>query len=212
MTTVEKIKITSLDQYLKLKKDGFKFQGQSYLFWEYVRCLKEEFKPKYFFFENVIMAKEWEEIITKELGVKPIRINSLLVSAQNRDRLYWTNIPNVTTPKDLKISLSSIISGAKGCGYRGVLNPITNKYVPNFTIRKDDKSNCVVTSGATNKIYLSNGKERDLKIEEMEMLQTIPIGYTDVEGVPKTQRKKMLGNGWTVDVITHFFKEIPELV
>jgi site-specific DNA-cytosine methylase len=199
-----------LEEYLKLKKEGFKFHGQSYLFWEFVRILRE-LKPKYFFLENVLMSKEWENVITRELGVKPIRINSALVSAQNRDRLYWTNIPNVTVPQDKKISLSNIIvPGAKGCGYRGVLNPITNKYVPNFTIRKDDKSNCVVTSGNTNKIYV-NGQDRDLTIKEMEMLQTIPVGYTDVNGVPKTKRKIMLGNGWTIDVISHFFEKIPEL-
>lgn len=209
MTTKEKIKIKSLNQYLELKNNGFEFEGQSYLFWEYVRVLRE-IKPKYFFLENVIMPKEWEDIITKELGVQPIRVNSLLVSAQNRDRLYWTNIPNVTAPSNKEISLSSIIPGAKGCGYRGVMNPVTKKYVPNFTIRKDDKSNCVVTSGNTNKVYV-NGKDRDLTIEEMEMLQTVPVGYTNVNGVGKTARKRMLGNGWTVDVISHFFQNIPEL-
>lgn len=205
----QKIKVISLDQYLELKNKGFQFEGQSYLFWEYVRVLRE-IKPKYFFLENVVMPKEWEDVITKELGVKPIQINSSLLSAQNRDRLYWTNIPNVTTPSNKEISLSSIISGAKGCGYRGVMNPITNKYVSNFTIRKDDKSNCVVTSGNTNKVYV-DGKDRNLTIEEMEKLQTVPVGYTNVNGVGKTARKRMLGNGWTVDVISHFFQNIPEL-
>jgi DNA (cytosine-5)-methyltransferase 3A len=198
-----------LDQYLKLKKEEFEFEGQSYLFWEYVRILRE-LKPKYFFLENVLMSKKWEDVISREVGVKPIRINSSLVSAQNRDRLYWTNIPNISIPQDKKISLSSIIPGAKGCGYRGVMNPITKRYVPNFTIRKDDKSNCVVTSGNTNKVYV-NGVDRDLTIKEMEILQTVPIDYTYVSGIPKTQRKRMLGNGWTVDVISHFFEKIPEL-
>ena len=91
MTTTDNIEIITLEQYLKLKSEGFEFDGQSYLFWEYVRILKE-LKPKYFLLENVIMAKEWEVIISRTLGIAPIRINSALVSAQNRDRLYWTNI------------------------------------------------------------------------------------------------------------------------
>jgi DNA (cytosine-5)-methyltransferase 3A len=70
------------------------FDGKSGLFWEYVRVL-DEVKPTYFLLENVVMKKEWEKIITDVLGVEPIKINSSLVSAQNRVRLYWTNIPNV---------------------------------------------------------------------------------------------------------------------
>jgi len=65
---------------------------RSKLFFEYVRLLRE-IKPKYFLLENVKMKKEWQDIISKELGVEPIEINSSLVSAQNRKRLYRTNIP-----------------------------------------------------------------------------------------------------------------------
>lgn len=68
------------------------FDGKSKLFFEYVRLLKE-CKPKYFLLENVVMKKEWEDVITKHLGVQPIEINSELFSAQSRPRLYWTNIP-----------------------------------------------------------------------------------------------------------------------
>jgi DNA (cytosine-5)-methyltransferase 3A len=114
------IEITCLEQYLELKKSNFEFDGQSYLFWEYVRVLKGV-KPKYFLLENVVMAKKWENIITKTLGVSPIRINSNLVSAQNRDRLYWTNIGHepgglfgemtcsIQQPKDRKIFLNDIL-------------------------------------------------------------------------------------------------------
>jgi len=90
---------------------GFSFAGKnlnfedprSKLFFEFIRLLKE-CKPKYFLLENVKMKKESEAIITELLGVEPIEINSRLLSAQNRKRLYWTNIPNLTQPKDLGIT------------------------------------------------------------------------------------------------------------
>jgi len=82
---------------------------RSGLFWEYVRILKEV-KPKWFILENVSsMSKEAKEIITKELGVEPIMINAALVSAQNRKRLFWTNIPNVVLPEDRGIFLKDIL-------------------------------------------------------------------------------------------------------
>jgi len=84
------------------------FDGKSKLFWEYVRILNEV-KPTYFLLENVVMKKEWEDIITKELGVEPIKINSSLVSAQNRVRLYWTNIPGVGIPEDRGITLNDVL-------------------------------------------------------------------------------------------------------
>ena len=77
------------------------FDGKSKLFWEYVRVLKET-KPTYFLLENVKMKKEWQDIISKELGVEPIEICSSLFSAQQRKRLYWTNI-NVDLSKLPKI-------------------------------------------------------------------------------------------------------------
>lgn len=81
---------------------------RSKLFFEYVRAIKE-CQPKYFLLENVVMKKEWQDIISSYLGVEPIEINSSLVSAQNRRRLYWTNIPNVTLPKDKNITLENIL-------------------------------------------------------------------------------------------------------
>ena len=72
------------------------------LFWEFLRVLNEV-QPKYFLLENVRMKQEHQDVITRELGVKPVLINSALVSAQNRNRLYWTNIPNVSQPEDKKI-------------------------------------------------------------------------------------------------------------
>ena len=108
MTDENEKEILSLEQYLKLKKDDVKFQGESYLFWEFVRALKEV-NPKYFLLENVKMKKKWQDVITANLGVEPIEINSNLVSAQNRKRLYWTNIPNIQQPEDKKIMLKDII-------------------------------------------------------------------------------------------------------
>lgn len=85
------------------------FNGKSGLFWEYARLLKEV-KPTYFLLENVKMKKEWQDIISKELGVEPININSKLVSAQLRNRFYWTNIPGVNQPEDLGIKLQDILT------------------------------------------------------------------------------------------------------
>ena len=81
---------------------------RSRLFFEYVRILNEV-KPKYFLLENVRMKKEYQDIITQYLGVEPIEINSALVSAQNRKRLYWTNIPGIEQPQDKRIMLIDII-------------------------------------------------------------------------------------------------------
>jgi DNA-cytosine methyltransferase len=95
---------------------GFSFAGaglnfedeRSKLFFEFVR-LKNELKPKYFLLENVKMKQEFQDIISEQLGVKPILINSSLVSAQNRERLYWTNIPVIGQPIDKGILLKDII-------------------------------------------------------------------------------------------------------
>ena len=116
MTTKDNEKILTLEQYLQLKEQDFEFEGQSYLFWEYVRLLKD-IKPKYFLLENVLMKKEWEQVISETLGVQPIMINSALVSAQNRKRLYWTNIPNIKQPKDKGILLKDIIEDVVPASY-----------------------------------------------------------------------------------------------
>jgi DNA-cytosine methyltransferase len=81
---------------------------RSKLFFEFVRIMKE-CKPRYFLLENVRMKKEHLDIITNYMGVEPIKINSALVSAQNRVRYYWTNIPNITQPEDREIYLKDIL-------------------------------------------------------------------------------------------------------
>ena len=94
---------------------GFSFAGKqlnfedprSKLFFEFVR-LKRELKPKYFLLENVKMKKEYQDIISKYMGCEPIEINSNLLSAQNRKRLYWTNIPGIAQPNDKGILLKDV--------------------------------------------------------------------------------------------------------
>ena len=120
MSTKDEQEILTLEHYLELKAEGFEFEGQSYLFWEYMRLLNET-KPKYFLLENVMMGEKWEKILSKAIGVKPIMINSALISAQNRQRLYWTNIglepaglfgdleSTIQQPKDKRILLKDVL-------------------------------------------------------------------------------------------------------
>ena len=120
MSTKCETEILTLDHYLELKAEGYEFEGQSYLFWEYMRLLKET-KPKYFLLENVEMGEKWERVLSKAIGVNGIHINSALVSAQNRKRIYWTNIGHepgglfgdlvckIQQPKDKGILLKDIL-------------------------------------------------------------------------------------------------------
>ena len=289
---------------------GFSFAGKglnfddprSKLFFEYVRLLKE-CEPKYFLLENVRMKQEFQDVISDHLGVQPININSSLVSAQNRNRFYWTNIP-VSQPEDKGIILSDILEDSATNVGRVVgrkLNPETGKrddYNPDLkavqrleprldaksgcltTVQKDnvvitnfdhvkvskrgrykkfqDKASCLTGGGNSGgnhsdmdllglaknrcfqigeaiginghdllkRVYADYGKAptvttitggnqyskiavddyvwRRLTPIECERLQTVPDNYT--EGVSNTQRYKMLGNGWTVDVIAHILK------
>lgn len=184
---------------------------RSMLFFEYVRLLNE-IKPKYFLLENVKMKKEWQDIITRYLGVEPIEINSSLVSGQNRVRLYWTNIPNIKPPKDKKIMFKDIIS--KDRKWFSLLPWCFKKWgdkikIDTLRTLEDDKSFCVTTGKTHSKNYYLN-KERNmmtkLNADEVELLQTIPVGYTNV--LSETQRFKCIGNAWTVDVIVHIFKNL----
>ena len=194
---------------------GFSFAGKqlnfddprSKLFFEFVAILKH-YKPKYFLLENVKMKKEHQNIISEYLGVESIEINSALLSAQNRKRLYWTNIPNVTQPEDKGILLKDILN----LEHNGTL---TDDYIKHKLHQKrwgnhfgtilTKKSNTLCAIGKSDVILLTD-KKRYLDIIECERLQTVPDNYT--EGVSNTQRYKMLGNGWTVDVIAHILSNI----
>jgi DNA (cytosine-5)-methyltransferase 3A len=115
MSTKCETEILTLEHYLELKSEGYEFEGQSYLFWEYMRLLNE-CKPTYFLLENVEMGEKWEKVLSKAIGVNGIHINSALVSAQNRKRIYWTNIG--MQPSGLFGDLESIIEQPKD---RGIL-------------------------------------------------------------------------------------------
>jgi DNA (cytosine-5)-methyltransferase 3A len=191
--------------------DNTGFDGKSKLFWEYVRLVKE-CNPKYFILENVVMKKEWEDLISECLGVKPIKINSGLVSAQNRPRLYWTNIPNVTQPKDLNLNVCDVITTEFTDKYPNYLD------LPFYGIgqRKDavksykSKASCLTASMYKGQIssFCKNelGQIYKYTPQDCEVLQTVPIDYTSC--VSNTNRYKMLGNGWTVDVIAHIFSSL----
>lgn len=112
MVTTDKVDITDLQTYLDLKEPGFAFEGQSYLFWEYMRILTDirKYNPDVkFLLENVNMSKKWEAVLTEAIGVQPVMINSNLLSAQNRKRLYWTNIAEIPQPKDEGILIRDIL-------------------------------------------------------------------------------------------------------
>lgn len=124
MATKCDVEILTLSHYLELKIQNFEFEGQSYLFWEYMRILEElrVINPNIkFLLENVLMGEKWQKILTRAIGINPIKINSALLSAQNRQRLYWTNIASVQDglfgdlvcsipqPKDKGILLKDIL-------------------------------------------------------------------------------------------------------
>ena len=207
---LENIEVTSLFQYMNLKESGFQFEGESYLFWEFIRIVKMT-KPKYFLLENVKMAKRWEKIISKELGVEPIHINSNVLTAQNRDRYYWTNITGVTKPENNFTHISEVVPGAiGGWGKRGRKFKGDEYYTLVATTRKDGKSNCLTKSSCGRFVELNDGSVLPLTINQCETLQGVPENYTETIGVCMTERYKMLGNGWTVPVIEHIFSFIPE--
>lgn len=124
MSTTTNEEVYSLDRYLELKSQNFEFVGESYLFWEYMRILHEirETNPNVFFFlENVEMGEKWESVLTKAIGIDGVHVNSALVSAQNRRRIYWTNIktttkgllktvvPDIPQPEDRGIYLQDVL-------------------------------------------------------------------------------------------------------
>jgi len=271
------------------------FNGKSKLFWEFVRVLKET-KPKYFLLENVKMKQEWKDIITKELGVEPIEICSSRFSAQQRKRLYWTNLnlsiadlpssnkviadvlelpiinerknkilmsksnfkvrKNYINKKELGLFLRSyknktIKEIANFCEapktmvehwfrldssfsipeekywqklkqFLNITNSKYDKAIAEFEVKNntfdmakriyhiDGKHPTLTTlTGGGQRKTITDGKDKFyLTPKHCEKLQTIPLNYTD--GVSERQRFRMLGNGWTVDVIAYIFKNIKQ--
>jgi len=205
------------------KMEGF--DGKSGLFFEYLR-IKEEVKPTYWLLENVKMKKEWKDIISGYLGVQPILINSNLFSAQNRPRYYWTNIP-ISDLVDKGIKLEDIVlddvlpitltevrtEEAKRIRRESMLNgkDFSPRRAKELVQRKDNKSNCLTATFSTKEHLFKNKNEdgyRKMLPIEWERLQTIPDNYTLVDGMTNSQRYKMIGNGWTVDIIAHIFSHL----
>jgi site-specific DNA-cytosine methylase len=196
---------------IKQNRKGLK-GDKSALFWEYVRILKIV-KPKYFLLENVASMKNIDkEIITNALGVEPILINSSVVSAQHRRRLYWTNIPINGELVDKNILLNDIVNRdelpqEKMSEKKRAF--IEQKRGGTMYVRVDgDKSMPITARGYaawnTQFITMSNGIIRDLTLAEYQELQTIPPNYH----FPciKSKATDLIGDGWTVDVIAHIFE------
>lgn len=199
------------------------------MFKEYLRA-KNEVKPRYFLYENNFrISKNIIAAITDALGVEPIVINSALVSAQRRFRIYWTNIPGVEQPEDRKIFLKDI------CDYdeslirqdKRILETAiaTKNYIKYDLLKKGHfsepyrihyltgKSPTITRSRTESKCNMlidesDWSKYKIISPVEAERLQTLPDNYT--EGVPKTRRFELIGNGWTVDIIAHILKYIPK--
>lgn len=212
----------------KSKKELYINEGIGWtLFEQYVRAL-EEAKPKYFLYENNFrISQNIVDAITTLLGVEPIMINSALVSAQNRRRLYWTNIPGVEQPEDKGLLLRDIYIPDETLVRRDERILKTAVKTPNYIkydlLEKghhsqqdrlyslDSKSPTIArcrTETKTNMLINPDdwATYKILSPVEAERLQTLPDNYT--EGVPKTRRFEAIGNGWTVDVIAHILQYI----
>lgn len=211
---------------------------RSKLFFVYVDILNyiKSVNPSVkFMLENVKMKKEFLSVISEHLGVEPVFINSSLVSAQNRQRYYWANW-DFEQPEDRDLVLADILecdhvdrekahcldaNYYKGGNLKSYFEKNRRQLVfknPELIvgaarrsrgdeIRKDEKSNALLAGGHQSRWLASAGEMyRKLTPIECERLQTVPDNYTN--HVSNTQRYKMLGNGWTVDVIAHIFKSM----
>ena len=198
------------------KKKNFD-DPRSRLFWEYVRIL-DEVKPTWFLLENVVMKKEWSDIITEALGVSPVMIDSALVSAAHRRRLYWTNISEqIGQPADKGITFGDIRERnvPEGTIYYSQNGLAWIKRQEERTGKKlriiGDKDKMQMLEAS---MYKKDSSQRFFGIEdtygiryitvrECERCMGLPDGYTSV--VSNTQAYKQLGNGWNVDTIVHIF-------
>ena len=206
---------------------------RSKLFFDFIKILKKE-KPKYFLLENVKMRSDIKDKISEMLGVEPIEINSKDYSGQSRTRLYWTNIP-VSKLRKKNVKLKDVLeegfvdrdkahcidaSYYKGGNLKSYFQKHRRQLVFKGEIsKKKEKGSKLIFKQGDESFYMKNplkkpkykySKEiyRKLSPLEAERLQTLPDGYTAVDGVSNTQRYKAIGNGWTVDVIKYLFKNI----
>ena len=196
-------------------------------FFEAVKVIK----PKYFFLENVVMQKQYERYIDGVLGVKAIRINSALVSPQQRVRLYWTNIPNVTQPQQIpNLNIENTI----GYEYSKETFPEGEFHLTHPHNQVDYADKCLILghtgdkNNQSTRVYSSKGKHgtlslslgfrfligediRRLTAEGEEVMQGLPIGYTACVGEGgQGKRTPLIGNGWCIPVVKHIFNFIPK--
>jgi DNA (cytosine-5)-methyltransferase 3A len=219
-------------QNLSNAGNGTGLEGsESGLFYRYLEILNhiKSLNPNVkFLLENVVMKKEWEQVFNDLMGVKPILIDSALVSAQTRKRLYWTNIPIVGELENKDITLKDIVEPIEDKAEFNITDRMYAKKEGTLSFRKawgsvrtlDQKSKTltccqsVANSGATN-IKYPNGEFYKPTALESERLQTLPDNYTkygildgSVKEISYTQRVKCVGNGWTADVISYIFKGV----
>ncbi|WP_244091393.1 hypothetical protein [Mediterraneibacter gnavus] len=173
----------------------------------------KENNPKYFFLENVWMPIDDQKIINRLLGVEPIRANSSLVSYQQRDRLYWTNIPGIELPKDRHINFQDYKDTDEEYCDKFIVNRTPsrermwgdgNGECPNVTNR--EKINCITLKQDRWKnsgLIAYKDFCRYLTTRELEIGQTLPVGYT--KGLSKNEAEDVIGDAWTADMIAHFF-------
>lgn len=205
------------------------FGEKSKLFFKYAEFLNKH-NPKYFLLENVIMEQEHNDIITSFLGVEPIEINSSHFSAQDRPRLYWTNIPfdrnlptNDMVIKDIienevdeKYYYDDQFDKAKGFNEEKRQIGSLYRYYENGKVKFTETTSRVynvnfksptltaVQGGHQEKKIFHDGRVRKLTPLEYERLQTVPDNYTATQA--NSQRYKMLGNGWTIDAVAWILK------
>lgn len=208
---------------------GFSFAGKglnfddprSSLFFEYVRLLKA-IKPKWFLLENVVMKKEHEKVISEYLEIEPVMINSSLVSAQNRKRLYWSNLP-ITQPVDAQVTWGQIREHDVADNF--YYSPRGLAWIKKHSARTGkqlrvwgDDEKCQMIEASHYKGYSAQRffgiwdtyGLRYITPVECERAQTVPDNYTAC--VSNTQRYKMLGNGWTVNVIAHILQSLRDTI
>lgn len=204
------------------------------LFNQYVRALHEA-KPKYFLYENnKSMSKEIRASITETFGFEPIHINSALVSAQNRERLYWVGVRrsdgtyskvDAEQPSDNGFLLKDVAEDSRrvpsnfwySCGWHFTgkkSGHIAELEIAGHDILKrvyslDSKAPTCNTCGGGNREgkVMQDGRPRKLMPIEHKRLQTVPDWY-DFSVISNSQAYKCLGNGWTVDVVTHLINSV----
>lgn len=218
MSTKCNIQITELQQYLSLKKGEFEFSGYSYLFWEYMRA-KEELQPDFYFLENVKMSMKNKKVFDNAIGDVGVLYDSELVSAQQRKRYYWFNWwkPQI---KDRGIELKDVLDYTQpfrplGAWVNSVWKGGKDKKIGRLRTVYDEKAFTLTTSKTHSwQYYLNKNRDmyRNLTPNEYEKLQTFPVDYTKVNGIPNGQRYKLIGNSWTAEMVIELLQPLSDII